>query len=243
MKRALATAALILLPAAAGCGPVSPRIATPTPLLDDQEKSLLVVGSVDALGWPAELQQRLDDFTGGERLYHVLNAATDGGGVQQWLAAPGTMEYARTIQALRTKFLADEGHGRGWAPVPEVVLLQPSSFPGAADTVNPELAGVDPRDALELLATRLRNLGVEHVLIGSWINGPSFDTRTPQSGTRERLLALQHEFVRPGADLGPLLVGCHPSCFGGPGGSPTPADTQAIAAAWFAALADSSGGS
>jgi len=54
-------------------------------IFDGKPKSFVVCGYSTSFRWPAMLREKLDRMTGGERIYHVLNAAVGGSPVSRWI--------------------------------------------------------------------------------------------------------------------------------------------------------------
>lgn len=171
MIRAAATLLLLLVTACGG--PATPAESpTSSAWLDGRERSFLVVGYSTSFAWPTMLQAMLDQHAGGERRYHVLNAVVGGCPVGMWIAPEGRRDHGRTIEPMARDFLGPDAGLRGDAPEPTVALCQQSlqysveGMPRGPVTSAHDMAGAElGADLLQEMCTRLRDLGLEDVLI------------------------------------------------------------------------------
>jgi len=218
------------------------RAGDAPPVLDGEPRSFLVVGYSTSYAWPQMLQEMLDRHTGGERVYHVLNAVVGGSPVEYWNALPGTERYERVFGAMVRDFLGDEPRLRGGAPAPTVALCQQSlQF---TRTRRGPIARVDDHeglrigtDALEKLAFRLRDVGLERVYYGMHIYKEPVE---PEVGNERfalaALLERGHPFVFEGPDVWSLTIQEHPEAFEEDGVHPNERGMKLMAEAWYRTL-------
>lgn len=239
--RALA-AVLLVTPA---CGVLAPRGSldgAADRILPEEEASVLVVGYSTSYAWPAKLQQMLDEHAGGERRWHVLNAVVGGAPVEHWIAPEGDANHERTIGAMRRDFLDPNAHLRGGAPAPHLAICQQSlqltldqrgPVKSEHDMVGAELGA----DALEEMALRLRDLGLETVVIGMHIYKRPVE---PEVGNERialaRLMERGHGFIVEGPDTWTTTRDEFPDCFEDDGLHPNERGTKLMAEAWYRAL-------
>ena len=217
-----------------------------TPLLDGSPKSLVVVGYSTSYAWPAMLQEMLDEHSGGERVYHVLNSVIGGSPVGRWIAPPESTDYQDTYGAMEHDFFGPDARLRGAAPEPSVAILQQSlqRTPTPATRLGPVTSAMDDEgievgaDALERLVTQLRNDGVERVYIGMHIYKEGFE---PEVGNErfalDRLLDRGHESVLAGPDVWSLTIAEHPDAFTDDRLHPNERGSKIMAEAWYRSLA------
>lgn len=228
---------LVVLPAALAVGADRPRV------LDGREQSIVVVGYSTSYAWPDMLQEMLDDHAGGRRVYHVLNAVVGGAPVAHWVAEPGTREYERTIGAMTRDFFGPDARLRGDAPAPTIAICQQSlqltrddrgPVKARHDMVGAEMGA----DALEVMALRLRDLGLDQVWIAMHIYKEPVE---PEVGLErvalERLLKRGHDFIVEGPDLWRVTKDCFPGCFIEDRLHPNEEGMKLMAEHWYRALA------
>jgi hypothetical protein len=243
----IAAATLALL--AAGCGrpgdetTAKPPIGTGKSFLDGRERSLVIVGHSTSYVWPAMLQEILDAHSGGERRVHVLNASVGGSPVSRWIAEERSDDYRETFGAMVRDFFGEDARLRGDAPSPTIALCQQSlQFTGSsrgpiadAEDGGAVRAGAD---ALEMLALRLHERGIEHVHIATHIYKESGE---PEIGNERLALAALldrgHEFVFAGPDLWARTRDAYPDAFNEDGVHPSPLGMKIMAEHWYRALA------
>ncbi|RMH24130.1 MAG: SGNH/GDSL hydrolase family protein [Planctomycetota bacterium] len=224
-----------LAPAARGAD--RPRV------LDGREKSIVVVGYSTSYAWPDMLQEMLDEHAGGRRLYHVLNAVVGGAPVAHWIAEPGTREHSRTVAAMTRDFFGPDARLRGDAPEPTVAICQQSlqltrDDRGPVKTEHDMVGAEMGADALETMALRLRDLGLEQVWIAMHIYKEPVE---PEVGNERvalaRLLARGHGFIHEGPDLWRVTKDCFPGCFTDDRLHPNELGMKLMAEHWYRALA------
>jgi len=214
--------------------------------LNGQEQSIVVVGYSTSYAWPDMLQEMLDEHAGSPGVYHVLNAVAGGAAVEIWIADPGTRNHERTIDAMVSDFFGDDARLRGDAPQPTIAICQQSlqfTFDRRGpvkeehDMVGAELGA----DALEKLATRLRDLGLEHVIYGMHVYKKPVE---PEVGNERialaRLIARGHGFISQGPDVWQVTRDGYPDCFEEDGIHPNEAGMKLMAEGWYRALAGAS---
>ncbi|MHC4384343.1 MAG: DUF3179 domain-containing (seleno)protein [Planctomycetota bacterium] len=212
-------------------------------LLDDKEKSFVVIGYSTSYAWPDMLQEMLDEHAGGERLYHVLNAVVGGAAVERWIADPSTNEYQRTVTAMLRDYFGAEARLRGEAPEPTIALCQQSlQFTGS--TRGP-VAGADDvegirlgADALETMAKRLHDLGLQRLYIGMHIYKRPVE---PEVGNERLALAALLErglpYVYEGPDVWTPTRDRYPECFAEDGLHPNELGMKIMAEGWYRTIA------
>ena len=212
-------------------------------LLDGREKSFVVVGYSTSFAWPAMLQDMLDEHARGRHIYHVLNAVVGGSPVNPWIAAQGSEAYERTIGAMQRDYFGANARLRVGAPAPTVALCQ-QSLQLTRSRLGP-VASIDDvegirigADALETLATRLHDQGVERVFMATHIYKQGYE---PQVGNErfalKELLSRGHDFISEGPDVWSLTVGEHPDAFTEDGIHPNERGMKIMAEAWYRAVA------
>ncbi|MCH8054348.1 MAG: hypothetical protein IH895_09820, partial [Planctomycetes bacterium] len=213
------------------------------PLLDGREKSFVVVGYSTSFAWPTMLQDMLDEHSRGRHIYHVLNAVVGGSPVNPWIAAQGSEAYERTIGAMLRDYFGPNARLRVGAPAPTVALCQ-QSLQLTRSRLGP-VASIDDvegirigADALETLATRLHDQGVERVFMATHIYKQGYE---PQVGNErfalKELLSRGHDFISEGPDVWSLTVGEYPDAFTEDGIHPNERGMKIMAEAWYRALA------
>jgi len=212
-------------------------------VLDGTETSILVVGYSTSYAWPAMLQDMLDAHAGGRRIYHVLNAVVGGAPVASWIAEPGTREHERTVGAMVDDYLADDARLRGDAPFPSVAICQ-QSLQLTRDERGPVKSGHDMvgaemgADALEVMATRLHELGIRDVRIAMHIYKRPVE---PEVGNERvalaRLLERGLDFVHAGPDVWTPTRDHFPDAFEEDGLHPNLMGNKIMAEGWYRALA------
>ena len=217
-----------------------------TPLLDGSPKSLVVVGYSTSYAWPAMLQEMLDEHSGGERVYHVLNSVIGGSPVGRWIASTESADYQDTYGAMRRDFFGPDARLRGEAPKPSVAIVQQSlqRTPTPATRLGPVTSATDDEgievgaDALERLVMQLRYDGVERVYIGMHIYKEGFE---PEVGNERfaltRLLHRGHESVWAGPDVWSLTIAERPDAFTEDRLHPNERGSKIMAEAWYRSLA------
>jgi hypothetical protein len=212
-------------------------------LLDGREKSFVIVGYSTSFAWPTMLQEMLDEHSAGRRTYHVLNAVVGGSPVNPWIAAEGSDHYEQTFGAMLRDYFGQDALLRAGAPTPTVALCQQSlqltrtrlGPVGSIDDAEGIRIGAD---ALETLAMRLHDQGIEHVLMATHIYKAGYE---PQVGNErfalKALLSRGHEFISAGPDVWSLTVGEHPEAFAEDGVHPNQRGIKIMAEAWYRVLA------
>ncbi len=231
--------------ARAGAGEKSPSAPAGVSLLDGREKSFVVVGYSTSFAWPSMLQDMLNEHADGRHIYHVLNAVVGGSPVDPWIAAEGSEAYERTIGAMLRDYFGPNARLRVGAPAPTVALCQQSlqltrsQLGPVASTGDVEGIRIGA-DALETLATRLHDHGVQKVLIAMHIYKQGYE---PQVGNErfalKELLGRGHDFVFDGPDVWSLTVGEHPDAFTEDGLHPNERGMKIMAEAWYRSIAGS----
>ncbi|MFQ5411809.1 MAG: SGNH/GDSL hydrolase family protein [Phycisphaerae bacterium] len=212
-------------------------------LLNGKPRSFIVVGYSTSYAWPAMLQDMLDEHTGGKRVYHVLNAVVGGSPVAPWIARPGTRRYRATIGAMLRDYFGEKPRLRGVAPPPTVALCQQSlQFTGAPKGPIARIDDADGlklgTDALEKLALRLREHGIEQVVIAMHIYKKGYEPRVGNERfALKALLARGHDFILEGPDVWSLTIGEHPAAFTEDGLHPNERGMKIMAEAWYRTLA------
>jgi hypothetical protein len=240
--------ALSLVSAALACsrgdeGGAGSGSGSPGGLLDGGERSLIVVGDSSSYVWPRMLQEMLDEHTGGERRLHVLNAVVGGSPVGRWIADPDSDDYDDTFGAMLRDFFGPEARLRGAAPEPSVALCLPSlqhtggprgPIAGAADAEGIRVGA----DALERLAVRLHEHGIERVYVSTGLYNESGEPETGHERlARGALLERGHEFVAEGPDLWTATRDAHPGAFHEDGVHPNQLGMKVMAEQWYRTLA------
>lgn len=212
-------------------------------LLGGAETSIVIVGDSTSYAWPRMLQKMLDEHSGDERRHHVLNAAVGGSPVSRWIADPESDDYDDTFGAMLRDFFGPEARLRGHAPVPTVALCQQSlQFTGtrrgpiaSADDAEGVRIGAD---ALEKLAVRLHERGIERVYIATDIYE---EPAEPEVGNERlalsALLDRGHDFVFEGPDLWTPTRDAHPDAYTEDGIHPAQLGMKIMAEHWYRALA------
>jgi len=243
----LAVAALVLT--AVGCGTggdgdvANPRNGAGESLLDGAEMSLVIVGDSTSYAWPTMLQEMLDEHSGGERRHHVLNAVVGGSPVVRWIADPESDDYDDTFGAMLRDFFGPEARLRGDAPEPTVALCQQSLQ--SVGTRRGPIASTDDAegirigaDALEKLAVRLSEHGIERVYIATDIYE---EPAEPEVGNERlalsALLDRGHDFVFEGPDLWTPTRDAHPDAYTDDGIYPGQLGMKIMAEHWYRTVA------
>jgi len=247
VRTALAVAVLALV--TIGCGTrgdgdaAESRTGAGESLLDGAEKSFVIVGDSTSYAWPQMLQEMLDEHSGGERRHHVLNAVVGGSPVSRWIAEPESDDYDDTFGAMLRDFFGPDARLRGDAPEPSVALCQQSlQFIGtrrgpipSADNAKGIRIGAD---ALEKLAVRLREQGIERVYVATHIYKEPVE---PEVGNERlalsALLDRGHDFVFEGPDLWTPTRDAHPDAFSEDGIHPDQLGMKIMAEHWYRTLA------
>ena len=227
----------------------SAPVKDPGTVLDGREKSLVIVGYSTSYAWPTMLQDMLDEQAGGvgvTRKYHVLNAVIGGSPVGRWIAVPDSADYQATYGAMVRDFFGDDARLRGDLPAPAVAVVQqslqrtptPETRLGPVTSVD-DKAGIEiGADALERLADRLRDDGIERVYYGMHIYKEGYE---PEVGNERfalaALLARRHDTIFAGPDVWSLTIGEHPEAFAEDRLHPNERGGKIMAAAWYRALA------
>jgi len=247
VRTALAVAVLALVPI--GCGTrgdgdaAESRTGASESLLDGAEKSFVIVGDSTSYAWPQMLQEMLDEHSGGERRHHVLNAVVGGSPVSRWIAEPESDDYDDTFGAMVRDFFGPDARLRGDAPEPTVALCQQSlqfigtrrgPIPSADDAEGIRIGA----DALENLAIRLREQGIERVYVATHIYNEPVE---PEVGNERlalsALLDRGHDFVFEGPDLWTPTRDAHPDAFSEDGIHPDQLGMKIMAEHWYRTLA------
>jgi len=233
----------LLAAAAAFLGLSATSAAAEAPPLEAEPTSILVVGYSTSYAWPDMLQDMLDEHAGGTRHHHVLNAVVGGAPVEHWIADLGTRNYERTIGAMRRDFLGEEARLRGDAPPPTVAICQQSlqltrddrgPVKSEHDMVGAEMGA----DALEEMALRLRDEGIEDVFIAMHIYKEPVE---PEVGNERialsRLLERGHDFIHEGPDVWTPTRDNFPECFEEDRLHPNEQGMKIMAEGWYRTLA------
>jgi hypothetical protein len=213
-------------------------------LLDGTAKSFVIVGSATSYAWPHILQDMLDDHAGA-RVYHVLNASAGQPSVQAWIADPFSKEYDSTFGAMCRDYFGDESRLRTNAPAPTIALCQQS----LAEIVNPKgpVRSMDDKegieigaDALQRLAARLHDRGVERVYIATHIFNEGAE---PFTGNERlalaELLRRDDDVVFEGPDVWSLTLPEFPGCYASDRLHPNQRGMKILAEAWYRTIAGS----
>lgn len=213
------------------------------PVLDGNERSILIVGYSTSYAWPDMLQDMLDEHSGGTRLYHVLNAVVGGAPVESWIAKPGTRDYERTVGAMKKDFFGEKPRLRGEAPAPAIALCQQSlqltlDERGPVKTEHDMVGAERGADALETMSLNLRELGIRQVWIAMHIYKEPVE---PEVGNERialrRLLARGHDFLHAGPDLWSVTHDCFPGCFIDDRLHPNELGMKLMAEQWYRTIA------
>jgi len=214
--------------------------------LDGRETSFVVVGYSTSYAWPDMLQEMLDEHAGRPGVYHVLNAVAGGAPDEIWIAEPGTPDHERTIDAMVHDFFGADAPLRGDAGEPTIALCQ-QSLQFTLDRRGPVKAEHDMvgaeigADAMEKLAYRLRDLGIEQVIYAMHIYKLPVE---PEVGNERvalaRLLARGDDFISGGPDVWEVTRAGYPGCFEEDGLHPNETGMKLMAEGWYRALAGSS---
>jgi len=215
----------------------------PAVLLDGREKSFLINGYSTSYAWPTMLQDMLDEHTDGRRVYHVLNAVVGGSPVETWIAEPGTRGYERTMKPMIRDFFGQQARLRGDAPEPTIALCQ-QSLQLTGDQRGPVKSADDSTgikkgaDALEKLARRLRDRGIERVYIAMHIYKKPVE---PEVGNErfalKTLLDRGHEFIFEGPDVWSRTIGEFPEAYADDELHPNEHGMKIMAEAWYRTIA------
>jgi hypothetical protein len=212
-------------------------------ILDGRPRSLVVVGSDTSFVWPTMLQDMLDDHAGGERLYHVHNAAAAGAPLQAWIDDDAPDGLSRPFDAMTRDYFGDDARLRAVAPEPSVALCQvslegvrtPRGPVGAADD---EVGIRMGANALETLAASLHDAGVARVLLATRIHTPGAE---PEAGNERLALRELVERALPYVDQGPdvwsLTIARFPDVYDADRVHPNDLGMKLIAEAWYRTLA------
>jgi len=212
-------------------------------LLDGVEKSFVVVGYSTSYAWPEMLQHMLDEHSGGERIYHVHNAVIGGSPVERWIQPPESPTYERTFGAMLRDFFGPEARLRGDAPEPTIAICQQSlqltgAQKGPVTAMHDKPGIAAGADALETLATMLRETGLERVYIAMHIYKEGYE---PQVGNERlalwELLDRGHDFIFEGPDVWSPTLAAHPEAFTEDRLHPNERGMKIMAEAWYRAIA------
>ncbi|MCH8878650.1 MAG: DUF3179 domain-containing protein [Planctomycetes bacterium] len=212
-------------------------------LLDGRERSFVVVGYSTSFAWPTMLQDMLNEHSQGRQIYHVLNAVVGGSPVNPWITTQGSEPYERTFGAMLRDYFGPNARLRAGAPAPTVALCQ-QSLQFTRSRLGP-IASIDDAegirigaDALETLATRLHDQGIERIYVATHIYKQGYE---PQVGNErfalKKLLSRGHDFISEGPDVWSLTVGEHPDAFTEDGIHPNERGMKIMAEAWYRVLA------
>ncbi|MCH8851934.1 MAG: DUF3179 domain-containing protein [Planctomycetes bacterium] len=212
-------------------------------LLDGREKSFVVVGYSTSFAWPTMLQDMLNEHSRGRHMYHLLNAVVGGSPVNPWIAAQDSEPYERTFGAMLRDYFGPNARLRSGVPAPTVALCQ-QSLQLTRSRLGP-VASIDDAegirigaDALETLAARLHNQGIERVFMATHIYKQGYE---PQVGNErfalKELLSRGHDFISAGPDVWSLTVGEHADAFAEDGIHPNERGLKIMAEAWYRVLA------
>ena len=214
-----------------------------TSLLDGREKSFVVVGYSTSFAWPEMLQEMLNEHADGRHIYHVLNAVVGGSPVEPWIAEPGSEAYEKTVGAMLRDYFGPNARLRRGAAEPTVALCQ-QSLQLTRSRLGPIASAADVEgirigaDALEKLATRLHEHGVDAVYVAMHIYKKGYE---PQVGNErfalQELLSRGHDFVFAGPDVWSLTVGQHPGAFTEDGLHPNERGMKIMAEGWYRTMA------
>jgi len=220
-----------------------PAGASRRSLLDGKEKSFLIVGYSTSYAWPAMLQDMLNQHTGGDHIYHVLNAVIGGSPVETWIAEPGSREYKATIGAMLRDYFGPDARLRGTAPEPTVALCQTSlqftrTLKGPIASITDEEGIRIGADAMEKLAERLHHLGIAKVFFGMHIYKHGYE---PKVGNErfalKALLRRGHDYIFEGPDVWSLTIAEHPQAYSEDGLHPNERGMKIMAEAWYRTIA------
>jgi len=218
----------------------------PAPLLDGTVKSMVVVGYSTSYAWPDMLQEMLDEHSGGERVYHVLNAVIGGSPVGRWIASPDSEDYQDTYGAMLRDFFGPDARLREGAPGPTVAIVQqslqrtptPETRLGPVTSVDDAEGIRTGADALETLARQLQDDGVERVYLAMHIYKEGYE---PEVGNErfalEALLERGHDFIFRGPDVWSPTIREHPEAFTDDRLHPNERGMKIMAELWYRALA------
>jgi hypothetical protein len=216
------------------------------PVLDDSEKSMVVVGYSTSYVWPAMLQDMLDEHAGGERIYHVLNAVIGGSPLGRWISAPESEDYQETYGAMLRDFFGPDARLRGDLPAPTVAIIQQSlqRTPTPETRLGPVHDIDDPvgirigAESLEKLARQLLDDGIERSYFGMHIYKEGYEPEI--SNERFALAALlEHglDFIFAGPDVWSPTAREHPEAFTEDRLHPNERGMRIMAEEWYRALA------
>lgn len=217
-----------------------------SPVLDGTEKSFVLVGYSTSYAWPKMLQEMLDEHSGGERMYHLLNAVIGGSPVGRWIAPPDSSDYQDTYGKMLRDFFGHEPRLRGAAPKPTVAIVQQSlqRTPTGATRLGPVVSAHDKRgveigaDALMQLVRQLRDDGVDDVYIAMHIYKEGYE---PEVGNERFALAALldrgHDYIHEGPDVWSLSLKEHPDAFTEDRLHPNERGGKIMAEAWYRTLA------
>lgn len=215
-------------------------------VLDDSEKSIVLLGYSTSYAWPRMLQEMLDEHAGGERKYHLLNAVIGGSPVGRWIAPPDSTDYKDTYGAMVRDFFGGEPRLRGAAPAPGVAIVQQSlqrtpsraTRLGPVTNVNNKTGIKTGADALMQLVTQLRDDGLQDVFIAMHIYKEGFE---PEVGNERfalaSLLRRGHDYIHEGPDVWSLTIREHPAAFTEDRLHPNERGAKIMAEAWYRTLA------
>lgn len=211
--------------------------------LDGKEKSFLINGYSTSYAWPEMLQDMLDEHAGGERVYHVLNSVIGGSPVETWIGDPGSEGYERTVTPMLRDFFGENPRLRGDAPLPTIALCQQSlqftyDLRGPVKNIQDEQGITIGADAIEKLALRLHEFGIEDVIIGMHIYKKPVE---PEVGNErfalKALLRRGHDFIHEGPDTWSLTIGAFPDAYSDDELHPNESGMKIMAEAWYRTLA------
>lgn len=230
----------------ADAGREATDVASIGSVLDGSPKSFVVVGYSTSYAWPEMLQAMLDEHSGGERVYHVLNAVIGGSPVGRWIAPSESEDYQATYGAMQADFFGPQARLRGDAPEPSVAIIQQSlqRTPTPETRLGPvtsadDAAGIEiGADSLEQLVAQLHDDGIERAYIGMHIYKQGYE---PEVGNERLALAALLERGRAdvfaGPDVWSLTIREHPEAFTEDGLHPNERGSKIMAEAWYRALA------
>lgn len=212
------------------------------PVLDGQEKSIVVIGYSTSFVWPTMLQDMLDAHAG-ERMYHILNAAVSASPVQRWIAKPQSKGYQATYGAMRRDYFGETARLREEIPAPTIALCQQSlqrtlAHKGPVPSLQDKRGIEIGANALEQLATRLYHDGIEKVYMATHIYKTGYE---PEVGNERfalhALIQRNHPFLFEGPDLWSLTLTEYPSGFANDGVHPNERGAKVMAEAWYRTIA------
>ena len=217
--------------------------ATSHGLLDGREKSFVIVGYSTSFAWPDMLQDVLDEHTGGDRVYHVLNATIGGAAVERWIGVPDSPTYQRTMAPMLRDYFGKGARLRGDAPAPTIALCQQSlqftrTLRGPSPSADDEKGIRIGADAMQKLAFRLHQHGLEKVYYGMHIYKKPVE---PEVGNERLALAALlkrgHHFILEGPDVWTRTRDEFPGCFADDELHPNERGMKIMAEGWYRTVA------